>query len=143
MLKRLDFAKRMFAAVTLVVALCACQETKANDQSLITGGGNVNVLQTSYIATGDSSSSLSGGGLTYIVNKIEFTNDTNSTLAPIIEHFFLQDQNGQRYSGVDSGSYVLAGVSNDLGQLKPGEKRTLTVAFRALPSTAGKILYAY
>lgn len=135
--------KRLLAAATLLVALCACQETKANDHQLITGGGNVKVLSTNYYATGDSSNTLSGGGVTYVVSTIELSNDTKSDLVPIVEHFYLQDTSGNRYSGVDSGSYVLAGVSNDLSPIKPGEKRTLTVGFRALASTEGQIQYAY
>lgn len=135
--------KRVLAVVTLVVALCACQETKANDRALITGGGDVSVLSTTYVQTGDSANTLSGGGVMYIVSKIELTNDTRAVLAPIVEHFSLQDQSGNRYSGVDSGSYVLAGISNDLSGIQPGEKRTLTIGFRALASTQGQILYEY
>ena len=73
---RAAMVKRLLAAAMLLVALCACQQTKANDHQFITGGGNVKVLSTNFFATGDASNTLSGGGVTYVVSKIELSNDT-------------------------------------------------------------------
>jgi hypothetical protein len=134
--------KRLLTACVLAITLTACQQTR-QDNFLIQGGGPVKVLQTTYVSTGDSSNTLSGGGLTYVVCKIEYTNTFNQPFNPIIEHFTLVDTVGNRYSAVDSGSTALAGISNDLTPMKPGDKRTFTIGFRVESTTAGAIEYDY
>jgi hypothetical protein len=127
----------------LCVSLCACQEAKLNDPTLISGGGPVGVLQSSYVSSGDSQAALGAGAVTYVVSTVELTNDQTAPLYPVISHFFLTDRAGNRYFGIDSGSSALAGISNDLAAIKPGEKRKLVVAFRADPTTMGTIRYDY
>ena len=86
---------------------------------------------------------LGAGAVTYVVSTVELTNDQTAPLYPVISHFFLTDRAGNRYFGIDSGSSALAGISNDLAAIKPGEKRKLVVAFRADPTTMGTIRYDY
>jgi hypothetical protein len=135
--------ERLACAVILCLSLGACQEAKINDPTLISGGGPVSVLQSSYVSSGDSQAALGAGALTYVVSSIELMNDQSQPLYPVISHFSLTDQAGNRYFGIDTGSSALAGISNDLSALKPGEKRKLVVAFRADATTIGTIRYDY
>jgi hypothetical protein len=124
-------------------SLCACQEAKINDPTLVAGGGPVNVLQSAYVSSGDSQAALGAGSVTYVVSSLELTNDSPAPLYPVIAHFFLTDRSGGRSFGIDTGAPALAGISNDLSPLKPGEKRKLVVAFRADATTMGTIRYNY
>lgn len=135
--------KRLFAVTALVFALAACQESKPNNQSLVTGQGNVKVTELRIITTGESSAQLSGGSLSYVVTNLELTNDTNQMLYPVPTHFFLRDQTGRKYVGSDSGSAAFTGISNDTSPIKPGDKRTFVIGFRADTNTTGTITYEY
>jgi hypothetical protein len=133
---------RIIAACALVFSLVACQEVKGSPD-LITASGPIKILQTTYVSTGDSSNTLSGGSLTYVIVKLEYTNTYKDTLIPIVEHFILTDSSGNRYSAVDSGSSALAGISNDTTALKSGDKRIFTIGFRTQATTTGVIGYDY
>jgi hypothetical protein len=135
--------ERLACAATLCVALGACQETKINDPTLITGGGPVAVMQARYVASGDSAATLAAGPVTYVVSTVELTNELTLPIYPLISHFMLADRSGNRYFGIDSGSSVLAGTSNDLSPIKPGAKRKFVVAFRADANAQGTISYDY
>src|SRR5450631_25839 len=130
-------------AALLCVSLAACQEAKIDEPTLISGSGPVVVLQSDYISSGDSQAALGAGPVTYVVSKVELTNDGNLPLYPVISHFFLTDRSGNRSFGIDTGSSALTGISNDLAALKPGEKRTFVVGFRADATTMGTIRYDY
>jgi len=134
---------RLACAAMLCVSLAACQETKLDDPTLISGSGPVAVLQSSYVASGDSQAALGAGPVTYVVSSIELTDDQSAPLYPVISHFFLTDRSGNRYFGIDSGSSALTGISNDLSPLRPGEKRKFIVGFRADATTMGTIRYDY
>jgi len=127
----------------LCVSLAACQETKLDDPTLISGSGPVAVLQSSYVSSGDSQAALGAAPVTYVVSSIELTDDQSAPLYPVISHFFLTDRSGNRYFGIDSGSSALTGISNDLSPLRPGEKRKFVVGFRADATTMGTIRYDY
>jgi hypothetical protein len=127
----------------LLAALGACRQTDVNDPTLITGGGPVAVLHSSYVSTGDSQAALGAGAVTYVVSSIELTNDQSNALYPVISHFFLTDRSGNRYFGIDTGSSAFTGVANDMSPLRPNEKRTFIVGFRADPTTMGTIRYDY
>jgi hypothetical protein len=135
--------KRLACAGMLAFALSACQESKITDPTLITGGGPVAVLQSSYVTSGDSRAALGAGPVTYVISKIELTNDQTTLLFPVISHFCLTDRAGNRSFGIDTGAAVLAGVVNDVTPMKPAEKRTFTVGFRADGTTMGTIRYEY
>jgi hypothetical protein len=134
---------RPTCAAVLSVALCACRQTDANDPTLITGGGPVAVLRSSYVSTGDSQAALGAGAVTYVISNVELTNDGSNPLYPVISHFFLTDRSGNRYFGIDTGSSAFTGVSNDMSPLRPNEKRTFIVGFRAAATTMGTIRYDY
>jgi hypothetical protein len=138
-----DMLGRPAWAVLLCLSLCACQEAKADDPTLITGGGAVTVLQSSYVSSGDSQPALGAGSLTYVISSIEFRNVQTVPLYPVISQFVLTDVSGNRYFGIDTGSSSLAGISNDLEPIAPGEARKFVVAFRAAPTTMGTIRYDY
>jgi hypothetical protein len=127
----------------LCVSLAACQQVKLGEPTLITGSGPVVVLQSNYVSSGDSQAALGAGAVTYVISKLELTNEGSLPLYPVISHFFLADRSGNRSFGIDTGSSTLAGISNDFAALKPGEKRTFVVGFRADPTTMGTIRYDY
>jgi hypothetical protein len=133
---------RLFGALALTFALCACQETRS-PLDLVTGTGSVHVLDARYISGQDPGTSLGASSATYILAKIEFTNATNQTLYPQAAKFYLLDHDGNRWAGMDTGSSVFAGISNSLAPLAPGDKRTYVVGFRALSTTSGSIAYDY
>jgi hypothetical protein len=135
--------ERPACAAMLSVALAACQETKLDDPTLISGSGPVAVQQSSYISSGDSQAALGAGAVTYVISHVELTDDQSAPLYPVMAHFFLTDQSGNRYFGIDTGSSAFTGVSNDLSPLRPGEKRTFVVGFRASATTMGTIRYNY
>jgi hypothetical protein len=135
--------ERLACAAMLCVGLGACQETKLNDPTLIAGGGPVTVVQSRYVSSGDSTAMLGAGAVTYVVSTVELTNEQSLPIYPIISHFTFFDRSGNRYFGIDTGSSVLAGTSNDLSPLKPGAKRKFIVAFRADATAQGTISYDY
>lgn len=135
--------ERLACAAMLTMSLCACREAKIDDPTLISGGGPVAVLQSSYVSSGDSQAALGAGPVTYVISSVELMNDQASPLYPVISHFLLTDHSGNRYFGIDTGSSAFTGVSNDLEPLKPGEKRTFVVGFRADATTTGTIRYDY
>ena len=130
-------------AALLAFACCACQETKITDPTLITGGGPVAVLTSSYVAAGDSAPMLGAGPVMYVVSTVELHNEQSTPLYPVIAHFSLIDRSGNRYFGSDSGSLAFAGVHNDVSPLGPDRSRTFVVAFRAGATTMGTIRYDY
>jgi hypothetical protein len=134
---------RLAWAAVLTMSLCACRETKIDDPTLISGSGAVTVLRSSYVSSGDSQAALGAGPVTYVITSVELMNDQSAPLYPVISHFFLTDRSGNRYFGIDSGSAAFTGTSNDLEPLKPGEKRTFVIGFRADPTTMGTIRYDY
>jgi hypothetical protein len=135
--------ERLACAAMLWVSLCACQEAKINEPTLISGSGPVTVLQSNYVTNGDSQAALGAGPVTYVISNVELTNDQTLPLYPVIGHFLLTDRSGNRYFGIDTGSSAFTGISNDLGPLRPGEKRKFVVGFRADATTMGTIRYDY
>jgi len=135
--------KTLFAAVLVAATLCACQENKPSETAMVVGGGNVKVLQTRFVSTNEASIGLSGGSITYILTRVELTNDTNQPLYPAVTKFYLLDAQARKITGVDSGSSAFIGVSNNLNVIAVGEKREFTVGFRADPTVTGTVLYDY
>ena len=135
---------RLAAAALVCLALVACKETDGTPvgAQFVRGAGDVRVINAQLVPTGDSSAGTSGGTITYVVARIEFTNDTGLDVVPTADHFYLIDQNGNRYQGKDSGSSVFAGVGNSSEILKKDEKREYTVGFRTPnANTTGTISY--
>jgi len=137
---------RRIAAVAALVALglSACKENDNSPTaaSLFHGQGDVRVIEAHIVPTGDSSAQTGGGTLRYVIARVELTNDLGYDLTPEIGHFFLLDQNNNRYAGNDSGSSVFMGVSNSTQVLKKLDKREYTVGFRTNdPNVSGTIFY--
>jgi hypothetical protein len=135
--------RSLAGVIMLAVAVCACQEPKQNGPALVSGIGNVRVIEASYVASGDVASGLGGANVTWIVARIELTNDQTLPLYPDIGKFALIDGQSNRFIATDSGSMVFTGVSNSRAPLAPGEKREFTIGFRANQNTTGTIAYEY
>ena len=134
---------RLAAAVLLCAGLIACKESNTPvGAQVVQGSGDVRVINSHLVPSGDSSAEMSGGSLTYLIARIEFTNDTGVSVVPTADHFYLIDQNGNRFQGQDSGSSVFAGISNVLTLMQKDEKRELTIGFRTPnANTSGTISY--
>jgi hypothetical protein len=137
---------RFAAALVLALSLAACKENDTGGgglgQQFFRGQGDVRVVEAHIVATGDSSAQTGGGTLRYVIARIEFTNDLGYDLTPDVSHFYLLDQNNNRYQGKDSGSSVFTGVSNSTMPLKKDEKREYTVGFRTNDyNISGTIFY--
>jgi hypothetical protein len=135
--------KSLASVVMLVVAVCACQEPKQSVAALVGGIGNVRVIAASYVASGEAASGLSGGSATWILARVELTNDQTLPLYPDVAKFALIDRQSNRFIATDSGSVVFAGSANSRAPLAPGEKREFTIGFRAGQNTTGTIAYEY
>lgn len=110
---------------------------------VLSGIGDVKVLSSMIVPTGEGATQLSGGQVAYVIAKIEFTNDLGFDTTPVISNFILQDTSGRRFVGQDTGSSALVGISNSTEVLKKDEKRVYTVGFRvADPTTTGTIEYS-
>lgn len=134
---------RLAAAVLLCVGLAACKTTDTPvAASLYQGVGDVKVLEAHIVQTGDGSAQTSAGTLSYLVVRVEFTNDLGADVVPQIDHFYYLDHSGNRFQAKDSGSSVFTGVSNAQTVLKQNEKREYVIGFRTTdPNTAGTISY--
>ena len=129
-----------FAAVLLAAG---CQE-KPSPASLYQGSKDVSILDNRFINSNDSGSGMLGGGSqAYLVFKLHFVNDLSSQLFPVVSHFVFTVGDGSRYSGVDSGSTALIGISNNYGPMKRGEERDFVVGFRLPYEQAGYVTYEY
>jgi hypothetical protein len=138
--------RRGAAALIASVALAACKQDDAGPvgSQLFAGVGDVAVLDARIVPSGDSSAETSGGTLSYVIARVELTNDSRGDFTPQVEHFFFVDRNGNRFQAQDSGSSVFAGVSNSDAVLKLHEKRTYTIGFRTTdPTTSGTISYDF
>jgi hypothetical protein len=136
--------RRFAAALVLCLGLAACKENGGAPvgAQLFQGVGDVKVLNAQIVGSGDSSAQISAGSLNYVIARVEFTNDLGVDTVPLIDHFFLIDQNGNRFQAKDSGSSVFTGVSNSQMMLKKDDKREYTLGFRTTnPNTTGTILY--
>lgn len=134
---------RFAAALLLCVSLAACKENDTPiGQQLFRGVGDVKVLDAHIVLTGDSSASVSGGTLGYVMARVELTNDFGVDATPQISNFYLIDQKNNRFQAKDSGSSVFTGISNSTLPLKKDEKREYTIGFRTTdPNVSGTILY--
>jgi hypothetical protein len=135
--------QRLAAAVLLCAGLVACNE---NDVPPVTsafqGDKDVKILDARYVPSSDSAPGVSNGTLTYLIVKLEFTNDLGHDAVPDISNFYLVDATGIRYQAKDSGSSVFTGISNSEQVLKMNDKRVYTVGFRTTdPATTGQIIY--
>jgi hypothetical protein len=135
---------RFAAALLLCVSLAACKEndTTPIGQQLFKGVGDVRVLDAHIVPSGDSSATTSGGTLSWVVARVELTNDFGFDATPQISNFYLIDAKNSRYQAKDSGSSVFTGISNSTMPLKKDEKREYTIGFRTTdPNVTGTIFY--
>jgi hypothetical protein len=131
--------KRMLLVLALAIGVCGAPALATPS---IGGVGNVRVLTVRYIPSTEAGPGLAAGGLTYVLAKVELTNDTPHDFTPDVSRFFLSGSQNQRYQGIDGGSSVFVGVSNSHRPLKQGDKRLYTVGFRSTdPVIAGAVSY--
>lgn len=137
------FARAGFLALALVAGATGCKET-GPDQTSFAGVGNVKVLSTQLVGSSDSATAIGTGVVSYVIAKIELTNNGETAWTPDLSHVYLLSRRGDRYSALTSGTSALIGVSNPTKPLEKGEKADYTVAFRTLdPSINGNIGYDY
>jgi hypothetical protein len=133
--------KRTLFVLALALAVGVCW-APAPAAPAIGGTADVRVLYVRFVPTNESSPGLASGGLTYVLAKVELTNDTQHDFTPDAGRFFLTAARNERYQGTEGGSSALAGVSNSHRMLKQGDKRIYTVGFRtADPLVTGTISY--
>jgi len=133
--------KRSLSVLALALAAGVCR-APALAAPPIAGAGEVRVLTVRFVPSADGGGGLAAGGLTYVLAKVELTNDTPRDFTPEINRFFLTSAQNQRYQGAEDGSSVFVGVSNSHRMLKQGDKRLYTVGFRTPdPVAAGTISY--
>jgi len=133
--------KRTFLVLALALAVGACR-APASAAAAIAGTGDVRVLDVHFVPTGETGPGLASASPTYVLAKVELMNDTARDFTPDVARFVLTTAHNERYQGIDTGSSVLAGVSNSHGMLKQGDKRVYTVGFRTSdPVSAGTISY--
>jgi hypothetical protein len=133
--------KRTFLTLVLALAVGACRAS-ALGAPPIAGIGDVRVVTIRFIPNNDAGPGLAAGGSTYVLAKVELTNDTPRDYTPDVRRFFLTGAQSRRYQGIDSGSSAFVGVSNSHRMLKQGDARDYTVGFRtADPVITGTISY--
>jgi hypothetical protein len=132
---------RTFFTLALALAVGAC-EAPALAAPSIAGVGDVRVVTIRFIPSTDAGPGLAAGGLTYVLAKVELTNELPRDFTPDVSRFFLTGAQSRRYQGIDSGSSAFVGVSNSHRALKQGEMRIYTVGFRTTdPLITGTISY--
>jgi hypothetical protein len=137
--------RRIFTALgALGVAalLSGCKEPQAeasgNTNQFVRGSDNL-VVKTVKVY-GATQNSVQGDTL-YVVT-FTFTNtNQGETFSPQIVHFVFEDEQKVRHAGLDGGSYLLAGINNDLSPMKKGESRDFTVGFSVYQNTTGTLFY--
>jgi hypothetical protein len=133
--------KRAVLMLVLALAVGVCKAPALGAPSIV-GIGDVRVATVRFIPSIDGGPGLAGGALTYVLAKVELTNDTPRDFTPDVRRFFLTSAQSRRYQGIDSGSSVFVGVSNSHRILKQGEMRDYTVGFPTPdPVIAGTISY--
>ena len=131
--------KRALLALVLALAAGTCRAPAA---ASIAGAGDVNVLAVRFVPGADAGPGLASGGRTFVVARVELTNDTPHDFTPDVSRFFLTSAQSERYQGTEGGSSAFAGIANSHRTLKQGDKRLYTVGFRSAdPVIAGTISY--
>ncbi|MGA2394060.1 MAG: hypothetical protein ABSH03_12050 [Candidatus Lustribacter sp.] len=133
--------KRTLFVLALALAVGVCR-APAPAAPAIGGTADVRVVDVRFVPTGETGPGLASGSPTYVLAKVELTNDTQHDFTPEIGRFFLTAARNERYQATDTGSSALAGVSNSHRMLKQGDKRVYTVGFRTGdPLVTGTISY--
>jgi hypothetical protein len=140
----LDMPRRLSAALFALGLLSAgCQE-KPTPASLYSSASDIKILDTRFVTSNDASvGSVGTANQSYLIVKLRYTNDISSQLFPVITHFTFTASDGSRYGGIDSGSTMLIGISNDYSPMKRGDDRDFGMAFAMPYQQAGTISYEY
>ena len=137
---------KQFAVILFALGLLAtgCQEKTPQGNGFIGGTQDLQVLDSRLVSTGGSgTTSVGGASQSYAIIKVHFTNSISEQLFPIITHFVLTTADGSRYTGADSGSTALIGISNNYSPMKRGESRDFTMGFSIGLLQAGQVVYEY
>lgn len=131
--------KRALLALALAVGTCG---VPAFASPSIAGIGDVRVLSVQFVPSTDGGPGLAAAASTYVVAKVELTNDSPRDYTPDVSRFILTAARNVRYQGIESGATALVGTSNAHRMLKQGDKRLYTVGFRTSdPAITGTISY--
>jgi|HubBroStandDraft_1064217.scaffolds.fasta_scaffold79790_2 hypothetical protein len=136
--------RRISAALfALGLLTVGCQE-KPTPASLYSSATDIKILDNRFVSSNDAAvGTVGGASQSYLIFKLEMTNDISSQLFPVATHFIFTGSDGSRYAGIDSGSSALIGISNDYSPMKRGDVRNFGVAFKMAFEQAGTISYEY
>jgi hypothetical protein len=136
--------RRISAALfALGLLTVGCQE-KPTPASLYSSASDIKILDNRFVSSNDASvGTVGGASQSYLIFKVQLTNDISSQLFPVATHFVFTASDGSRYAGIDSGSSALIGISNDYSPMKRGDARSFGVAFKMTYEQAGTIAYEY
>jgi hypothetical protein len=133
--------RRIFAFLGFAALLSGCKDPQPQGSSNANQfvRGSVDVVVKSVRVYAATQNSVQGDTI-YVV-AFTFTNNQGLELSPAINHFVFEDEQKVRHAGLEGGSYLLAGISNDLSVMKRGESRDFTVGFSVYQNTTGTLFY--
>jgi hypothetical protein len=130
--------RRLFVFLGSAALLSGCKEPQSEGANqFVRAGDSVVIKSVRVYNTGQNSVQ---GDLVYVVN-LTYTNSLGLELTPRINHFILEDEQKVRHAALEGGSYLLAGITNDLSTMKRGESRDFTVGFNVYQNTTGTLFY--
>ncbi|MDQ2908741.1 MAG: hypothetical protein M3R44_05240 [Candidatus Eremiobacteraeota bacterium] len=130
--------------VLLIVPLCGCKEPQAGaaaataSAGLVRSGTDIAIENVRTAATADN---VGFSNDEFYIVTFTFKNDLGYALIPRIDHFVLEDVQGRRFLGADSGNPALIGITNRSALLKPGDTQKYTIGFRVPRNTTGTLYY--
>jgi hypothetical protein len=129
-------------ALCVVPMLSGCKEPPPATNtdaatSLVRPGQDIVVKGVRTFAPGDN---VAYSNDEYYIVTFNFTNHLGFAVAPLPDHFVLEDQQKTRYLGAVSGNANLSGIQNYDGVLKVGDNHDYTIGFR-VPQNTQAILY--
>jgi hypothetical protein len=130
----------LFCASIGLAGLAGCKEAAAPSAGgeSIQPSTDITIASVSRYQVTDNSSDT---GALYYVISFTYTNKLGRDFAPRIDKFTLEDAVHQRFSGAESGSIQMIGISNDRNVLRVDESRKYTVGFRAPQNFVGVLFY--
>ena len=91
------------ALFALGLLTLGCQE-KPTPASLYSSATDIKILDNRFVSSNDAAvGTVGGASQSYLIIKLELTNDISSQLFPVATHFIFTASDGSRYAGIDSG----------------------------------------
>lgn len=136
---------RSFALLVLLIApLCGCKEPQGAAAASTASSGLVRSgtdIAIGNVRTSPTADNIGFSNDEFYIVTFTFKNDLGYALIPRIDHFVLEDAEGRRFLGADSGSPALVGITNRSALLKSDDTQKYTVGFRVPQDTMGTLYY--